>query len=262
MGTDSETAKRYLLKKYLAIDPDTVSLHLKLELEPPAYPILDAGRTSRPPFDFRLFERARIYYQTQRAFHAGYHPAKNAVALPWFDYNGELVAVKYRSVEGKSFVCADGGQKVHHHIFGYPQSLGARVLYVTEAEIDAMYMVENGFNAVALGTAHMSDEQRDLLIRHPAHTIIIATDNDAAGHKCAARMTKALTGYKNVGRVIFPGWRKGYERYPAPRFPNVHPPDFEHGGTEMSKKDLILYYAKYMLEHGVFTEDEYRGRLR
>ncbi len=202
-GTDRENVKRYLIRKYLAIDVEGLTLDLKLTLEKPAYPVLDtAVLDNLHPSDY-LAGRG-IDYETQARYRVGYHAFKKAAVLPWFDEKGNLVNVKYRSVEGKTFWCADGGQSLSGHLFGYAQTLQADTLHITEAEIDTLYLAAHGYASVALGTAHMSAIQENLILKHPAKTVIIATDSDKAGEKCARDIARRLGGFKALERVVFP----------------------------------------------------------
>jgi len=132
------------------------------------------------------------------------HAHKRAAVLPWFDTEGRLVNVKYRSVEGKAFRCADGGQALSNHLFGYAETLHADTLYITEAEIDTLYLATRGYASVALGTAHLSSIQENLILKHPAKSVIVATDADKAGEKAARDIAKRLGGYKDVFRLNIP----------------------------------------------------------
>jgi DNA primase len=202
-GTDREAISRYLIRKYMALDVEGLALKLKLTLTPSPYPIMDSAVLDNlHPCEY-LFRRG-IDYKTQERFRVGYHAFKKAAVLPWFDTKGNLVNVKYRAVEGKAFQCADGGQHLNGHLFGWAQSLGTDRLFVTEAEIDSLYLAANGYTSVALGTAHLSPAQEKLIIKHPAKTLIIATDSDKAGEKCANDIARRLGGYKVVERFQFP----------------------------------------------------------
>ena len=205
-GTDVPAIERYLLKKYLAFDTDGVKLDLRLRMGNDYLTIDPAMLDTLQPSKY-LAGRG-IGYDTQRRFMAGENAFTGRVYLPYFDTAGRLVNVKMRSITEKVFRCLDEGQPVNNHLFGWAQSANQSDLYVTEAEIDAMYLTGCGFPAVALGTAHMSDAQKALLIRHSAGVIVAATDNDKAGEKCARQLAKALSGYKIVRRAFYPDGAK------------------------------------------------------
>jgi hypothetical protein len=202
-GTDRENVKRYLIQKYLAIDVEGLTLDLRLTREPPTYPVLDTVMLENLQPSEYLAGRG-IDYETQARYRAGYHAFKRAAALPWFDEKGNLVNVKYRSVDEKAFRCVDGGQALSGHLFGYTQTLQANTLHITEAEIDTLYLAAHGYASVAMGTAHMSAIQENLILKHPAKAVIIATDSDKAGEKCARDMARRLGGFKSPERVVFP----------------------------------------------------------
>jgi hypothetical protein len=202
-GSDVPNTELYLIRKYLAVDPNVLTLSLKLTLAPPPYPILDPSMLDNLGASEYLAFRG-ISKATQARYRVGYHAFSKAVALPWFDTKGNLVNVKFRSTTRKKFWCPEGGQEIRYHLFGWRHSLEAETLHITEAEIDALYLASNEFDAVALGTSHMSPEQERLLLQHPAKRLVICTDNDAAGEKAAQDISKRLGGYKSICRFLFP----------------------------------------------------------
>ncbi len=202
-GSDIPNTELYLIRKYLAVDPDGLKLSLKLTLEKPAYPVLDTHMLDNLGASEYLAFRG-VSKATQARYKVGYHAFSKAVALPWFDTKGNLVNVKFRSTLRKNFWCPDGGQEIRYHLFGWEQSLHAEEIFITEAEIDTLYLASNGHAAVALGTSHMSPEQENLIIKHPVKRVIVATDNDLAGEKAAKDIVKRLGGYKDVCRFVFP----------------------------------------------------------
>lgn len=203
-GEDKPTTERHLLRKYLAVDVDGVSLDLRLILHPPVDEPLDAAVLDHVQPSEYLLGRG-ISHEVQRQFGAGHHPFLNAAVLPWWDRDGGLANVKYRAVDAKRFWFAKKHMRMDQHLFGALQCRGVEDdLYVVEGEIDALYLHSNGLAAVALGTAHMSEKQEKMLIQHPAKRIIIATDADAAGRKCAADIARRLGGYKEIGHFLHP----------------------------------------------------------
>ena len=202
-GSDIPNTELYLIRKYLSVDPNGLTLSLKLTLDPPPYPILDPAMLDNVGASEYLAYRG-VSKATQARYKAGYHAFSKAAVLPWFDTRGKLVNVKFRSTTRKKFWCPEGGQEIRYHLFGWAQSLEHDTLYITEAEIDALYLASNGYGAVALGTAHMSPEQEILTKKHPAKTLVICTDNDPAGEKAAKDIAKRLGGYKDICRLCFP----------------------------------------------------------
>ena len=202
-GSDRANTELYLIRKYLAVDPNGLTLNLRLTLAPPPYPVLDIHMLDNVgPSNYLAFRG--IDKDTQARYKAGYHAFSKAAVLPWFDVKGNLVNVKFRSTTRKKFWCPDGGQEIRNHLFGWQQSMTGDDLFITEAEIDALYLASKGHNAVALGTAHMSPMQENLILKHPVKRLIIATDNDPAGEKAAKDIAKRLGGYKDVCRLQFP----------------------------------------------------------
>lgn len=65
---------------------------------------------------------------------------------------------------------------------------------ITESEIDCMRLWTLGIPAVALGTAHISQQQVELLFKLNVEELVIATDNDAAGRECARTLEEIFAG--------------------------------------------------------------------
>jgi len=90
-GTDRENTKRYLIRKYLAVDPEGLTLDLKLTLEPPAYPVLDMAMLDNlQPCEY-LAGRG-IDYGIQARYRVGY-PRPQA--------GGGTPVVRYRRAAGE-----------------------------------------------------------------------------------------------------------------------------------------------------------------
>ena len=52
---------------------------------------------------------------------------------------------------------------------------------ITEGTLDAMWLEQNGYPAVALLGAHLSRIQQELLIQLPTDELVLCLDNDEAG---------------------------------------------------------------------------------
>lgn len=145
----------------------------------------------------------------QRAMRVGYDPKRRMVTIPWFNGRGDLVNVKYRSVDSKFFQYTpmrEGAHPVREHVYGIDviRRKGCSETVICEAEIDAMYAMTAGFPAVAIGGASFSKEKADIIKRSPIRRLIIAADNDKAGRKLRDEIIKRLYGYVRLSVVNLP----------------------------------------------------------
>lgn len=202
-----EETEEYLLEKYGApVDADELSLNLSLSLEEEKPRIL--SREDLKPYRFRhpyLERERRIPEDVQRLFLVGYDRNNRAITLPWMDRHGNVVNIKFRSVESKLFWYMSGGQPVKNHVYGlyFIYRLGKKTAYLVESEIDAMYLWANGFPAIALGGANLSDEQKKLILQSPIEKLVLATDNDRAGRRIRACIIEHMFGIIDLQEIIF-----------------------------------------------------------
>ncbi|WP_206566722.1 hypothetical protein, partial [Enterobacter cancerogenus] len=105
--------------------------------------------------------------KTQRLFNIGYDRDSKAITIPWHNRAGALVNIKVRSVKEKKFWYYQGGDKISNHVYGLDLIVSRQIkrVYITEAEIDCMYLWANGLPAVAIGGSSLSLSQRENLLR-------------------------------------------------------------------------------------------------
>lgn len=142
----------------------------------------------------------------QRAFRVGYDWKHKAVTFPWYDRRGNLVNIKFRSVEDKRFWYYGDGHPIKNHVYALNFIYRAKetTAYVVESEIDAITLWQAGFPAIALGGANLTGKQRDLLLQSPVETFVLATDNDKAGRRIARTLIDELSGFKTVLIIKLP----------------------------------------------------------
>ena len=202
-------AEDYLLTEYCIKYEDTESLQLNIDLtasETGAVPLDDTILTSylfRHPY---LEKQRGIEEKWQQAFRIGYCRKSRAVTFPWFNYRGELINIKFRSVTDKRFWYYSGGQSVGNHIYGlnFVHKTKKSQVFIVESEIDAITLWQAGHAAVALGGANMTRRQRDIIIQSPIEELILATDNDRAGQKIAKSIYMQLNGYVVIKEISLP----------------------------------------------------------
>lgn len=163
-------------------------------------------------WDFRhpYLETRGISEIWQKRFRIGYDQESNAITIPWHDRFGQCVGVKFRSVTGKRFWVLKTGELAPNDVtlWGINHVVRRRdtVIAITEAEIDALYAWQI-LPTLAVGTSHISEAQVRELANTNVDTVIIATDNDAAGRDLAASLQSKLVWIPNLRPVdwsLFP----------------------------------------------------------
>lgn len=124
----------------------------------------------------------------------GYDDFPPAAVIPIKDENGRLVATVKRFVEpdGKMKYKYSSGFNSKTMLFGVDRLEGTEV-WICEGVLDALKVMQAGFEAVAIFGAHLSNEQADI-IKRKCWSVVIALDSDAAGRKGAEDLTEKLKG--------------------------------------------------------------------
>ncbi|MZP28670.1 toprim domain-containing protein [Heliobacterium undosum] len=210
----------YLLTQYGVHTTDVDSLQLKMrplsmetESWTPLHPDILVPYRYRHPY---LEKQRGLSEQIQRFFNIGYDRKRKAITFPWQDRSGHLVNIKYRSVRDKIFWYQTGGQPIRNHIYGLNHviRLQKELMFIVESEIDAITLWEAGYGAVALGGAHLSARQRDLIIQSPVKEVVIATDNDLPGRRLADSIIRQLGGYLSLRVMEIPEYAKDVNELP------------------------------------------------
>lgn len=208
-----EDVERYLLEKYGIDfqDEDTLELNIHLSMdeeEKPKTISLDEYK----PYAFRhsYLNGRGVSERVQRSFKIGYDKKGKAIAIPWFNKDGEIINVKFRSISTKRFYYFPNGQAIKNHIYGmnFIYRMNIKKAFLVESEIDALYLWSCGFPAIALGGSNMSKPQIQLIHRSPIETLVIATDNDAVGRSVREKVIKEFVGYKELHDLVLPSTAK------------------------------------------------------
>lgn len=200
---EEETAD-YLLMVYSPLMKEETDLHLNMSKfgslsKQEHLKIFSEEELKQFAFRHPYLGSRGISEEIQRRFRVGYDPHKKAVAMCWCNVNGEVVNIKFRSVNTKHFWYSNG-QRIKNYLYGYHHFINnsAAIVTITESEIDCMRLWTLGIPAVALGTAHISQQQTDLLFKLDVEELVIATDNDAAGRECARTLEEIFAGTYRV----------------------------------------------------------------
>ena len=218
MGVTLDEAEAYLVSKYGLIlkDLDNLQLNLNLSLGEVEKKVFQLEELKQYMFRHPYLTNRGISEKTQRAFKIGYDMDNKAVMIPWMDKKGQIVNVKFRSIENKRFFYIKGGQRIKDHLFGlnFIYKLNCKEVVIVESETDCMYLWSMGIPAIACGTASLSEAQSDLLKQSPIESIILGTDNDVAGIRFKDFLKKHLTGSMKVFDIKIPDQYKDINDMP------------------------------------------------
>lgn len=195
-----EDTSEYLLRMYSPLLKEESDLHLDMtdfgqSSKQETLKIFSADELKQFAFRHPYLGKRGISEEVQQQFRVGYDSDKRAVAMCWCNADGDVVNIKFRSVDTKHFWYANG-QRIKNHLYGYHNFIknSAAIVTITESEIDCMRLWTLGIPAVALGTAHISQQQVELLFKLNVEELVIATDNDAAGRECARTLEEIFAG--------------------------------------------------------------------
>ncbi|MEV2661824.1 toprim domain-containing protein [Paenibacillus larvae] len=208
MGVSYGDADEYLRNKYGNDgDQEIPALRrVRLSAERPRKPVLHVRLLEEYRHDHPYLSDRCISAEVQREMQTGYCPSKNAVTIPWFGPNGQLLNIKYRSVTGKKFWYAKGGRPVKELVYGidYIYRYRCRRAAIVEAEIDALTLMSAGVPAVAVGGGMVNEEKASVIIRSPIEEIFAMSDHDEVGQALKREVIRMLGGDLRVGVAGFP----------------------------------------------------------
>ncbi|PAW37928.1 hypothetical protein CKQ70_30790 [Bacillus toyonensis] len=198
----------YLLEKYGIDLSDTDKLELNVNFDTSTKVDTIISTEDYKPYAYRspYLAGRGISEKVQRAFKVGYDRNSKAVALAWHDVKGNMVNIKFRSINSKIFYYYPTGQQLRNHIYGmhFIYKLTPDTVFLVESEIDCLYLWSIGIPAIALGGSKISEKRKQLLLRCPAKRIVLATDNDKVGREIREKVTKLLVGYKELYEITIP----------------------------------------------------------
>lgn len=203
-----QEVENYLLEKYGIdmSDVDKLELNINFDIDVKVSASISTDEYKKYAFRSSYLATRGISEKVQRAFKVGYDKVAKAVAFAWTDIEGNIINVKFRSVKSKIFFYYPTGEAIRDHIYGmhFIYKMKCEKVYIVESEIDALYLWSNGFPAIALGNSKFNDKRKQLILRSPIKTLVIATDNDKAGEEIRGKIIKAIVGYKNLHEFSFP----------------------------------------------------------
>jgi len=120
----------------------------------------------------------------------------NKVLFPIYNLHGSLISVSSRSIQKDEKGYIHTAYSKRFHLYGlnvtYPYILSSRKVYIVEGNFDLLTLYKQGIkNVVAMLGSKLSLEQASLLVRF-ADELILASDSDNAGKKCALNFVDLL----------------------------------------------------------------------
>lgn len=123
-------------------------------------------------------------------FEIGYDLQNSKIVIPIRDWNRRLVGLTYRldfdSDKSQPAKYWHDNFNKSLHLYGFHLWSGKKLrrLYLVEGQLDAVRMFQLGFAACAIMGSEISKDQVQVLVEHSqAMQIVLAFDNDEAGHK-------------------------------------------------------------------------------
>ena len=192
------------VNQYLVSYKDTHSK--RLFIEPP---IVEEGPLPEVNVPFKLgmvpkwiFDRG-FDKQGMKKWLCGISPA-NGLIIPVKDINFRTVGWITRQEKQIPKYLYSKGLKKSHILFGQPYIRDCEYVCVTEGPLDAMWLNQLGFSAVALLGMSMSEKQKDLILTLPTKEIILCLDNDEAGQRGKKRAFELLDNKIKVSHIDIP----------------------------------------------------------
>ncbi|WP_213529372.1 toprim domain-containing protein, partial [Paenibacillus cisolokensis] len=204
-----EETRDYLAAKYgdIPADGDDITLRLpKLGGARPKLRRIDAALLGRYLYRHLYLGGRGISEDVQRLMRIGYDRERQAVTIPWFNADGTLGNVKYRSVNSKAFWYESGARPIREMLYGIDIAYSRRIkrAAIVEAEIDALTLMSAGIFAIATGGTAFNAAKRDLLLRSPIEEVTLFRDNDNAGRTWRNRVVAELRGKIDVSIALVP----------------------------------------------------------
>lgn len=131
---------------------------------------------------------------TVRDWRLGYDFSSHRVTYPLRDSHGGVLGVVYRKLDdspGPKYQYPSG-VRVADLLFGYHRVGPHESVALTEGALDAIALWEVGVPALAIYGSRLSDAQELLLRRLEPRWVLLAFDDDDAGHRAAERAEDML----------------------------------------------------------------------
>lgn len=169
----------------------------------PTYVILPESKFVDKPIDYEYLRGRGIHskiIELQGIFDAG-----NAIGIPWRNSRGEILNIKYRLRQGKTFWYERGATPIRRLVYGLDTVIqrGITRVVLCEAEIDAMTWQSIGTYAIAVGGVGFNRYQADKIISSGIREVILGGDNDKAGQRFNDTVRRLLGNYVDICEIDY-----------------------------------------------------------
>lgn len=157
----------------------------------------------------------RFSEQTCRHFRLGYDPERERPCYPLRYPTGDIAGLVYRSIDGsKPKYQYPWGVDVKKLLFGYDHYVH-RTIWLVEGATDRMAMWEADPEVATFATlgSSLGTVQLDLIAKCDPRTVVLAFDQDAAGHKAAEEAAAMLRPWGIT--TVRPRWDRDLGKDPG-----------------------------------------------
>jgi len=130
------------------------------------------------------------------------------LVIPIHDKNERLVGTITRRLEQLPKYLYSKGLRKSRVLFGGYRIQPCDFVCITEGSLDTIWLTQNGFPAIALLGATLSQYQADLLLQLPTPELVLCLDNDEAGKIGTSKALTALSSRCKISRVELKGGYK------------------------------------------------------
>lgn len=207
-GVSFEEVEQYLIEKYynMLSDIDDIQLEINLDLNVKENKYIPVERMLKFKSFSNYLTNRGISTEIQDLFNTGVDKCSRAVSFVWNDISGNIINIKYRLVDKKTFYYEKEGRPIRNYLYGLYQckQKKAKRIWICESEIDALTLWSNGQCAVALGGSALSENQKKLILTSGAVELVVATDNDGVGIMLRDILIEEFMGAMDIYKPKFP----------------------------------------------------------
>lgn len=207
-GTDPAEANDYLIDKYgvlYDLSDDSEGVHIpspRLTYSTSKLKVIRGENVVQAVSPY--ISKRGISPEVQREFAIGYGEGhRGFTAIPWYTSDGRLANVKYRSTTDKKFFYESKATPVKTLVYGLDKAKEFEGVVVVEGETDALSWWTEGVAAVAVGSAHMSEEQAEAIKREGFRRVYLGGDKDLQGRKLNRMVERSMRGYAELYEIDY-----------------------------------------------------------
>ena len=199
---DDDFGKEWLIQRFSNIFIEKQTVLPEIQLSRPKESFLDESILNQFAYFHPYQFQRKLSEDTILKYKVGYDKDTDSITFPVWDEKNRLRFVTKRSVTGKKFFIPPGVKKPVY-LLNFMIKENRDTVFVTESQINALYLNTLGYPAVALiGTG--TREQYEILNRCPVRHYILAFDGDAAGDKGITRFLKNIRKDVFVDIMLLP----------------------------------------------------------